>query len=268
MDFRRYLLGDLPPPETEAIDLQIIFDGSLEEKLSWAESELMEDYLDETLSPMETGLFEQNFLISPERIAQVKQISLIRNYARHAAKTVPEKACVTAPESFFEKLKNFFSLNLRPLTAVSALVVVGLFAVFYFTTNNQTASEKEFAAINQKDLHDLAEFKSLANLNLVSGVFRDSGSVHKLSAEKLTEKVLFRLALPVQSSAPDKMKAELVKDEKIIYTQNNLPFYSNPNGQEIRLILPSTDLKKGTYQIKLTKETAPESSFVYNFAIE
>lgn len=193
----------------------------------------------------------------------------MRNYARRAAtKSVSEKACETAPESFSAKLKNFFSLNWRPLTAVSALVVVGIFAAFYLTANNQTVSEIEYAALNQKDLSNLEEYKPLTNLSLMSGVFRDSGDSRKLAQSKLTEKVLFRLALPVQSNAPDKFAAELVKDGKTVFTLNNLPFYTNPNGQELRLLLPSTVLKKGTYQLKLTKQSAPELLFVYNFTVE
>jgi hypothetical protein len=141
-------------------------------------------------------------------------------------------------------------------------------AVLYFTLNDQTASEKEFAALNQKDLSDLAQFESLANLSLTHGTFRDSGGVRKLAENQLTEKVLFRLALPVQSNAPDKFKAELVKDGRVVFTQSNLAFYNNPNGQEIRLLLPASQLKKGTYQIKLAKDSAPESVFVYNFAVE
>lgn len=268
-DYKQYLLGNLSPPESEAIDWQIISDADSEEKLLWAESDLIEDYLDETLSSNEIELFKSNFLVSSERISQFKQISLMRNYARRAAtKSVSEKACETAPESFSAKLKNFFSLNWRPLTAVSALVVVGIFAAFYLTANNQTASEIEYAALNQKDLSNLEEYKPLTNLSLMSGVFRDSGDSRKLAQSKLTEKVLFRLALPVQSNAPDKFAAELVKDGKTVFTLNNLPFYTNPNGQELRLLLPSTVLKKGTYQLKLTKQSAPESLFVYNFTVE
>ncbi len=268
-DYKRYLLGNLSPPEFEAIDLQIIADENSEEKLLWAESELMEEYLDKMLSPDEIELFKSNFLVSSERISQFKQISLMRNYARRAAtKPISEKACETAPEGFSEKLKNFFSLNWRPLTAVSALIVIGLFAAFYLTANNQTASEIEYAALNQKDLSNLEEYKSLTNLSLMSGVFRDSGGIQKLAEINLTEKVLFRLALPVQSNASDKFAAELVKDGKTVFKLNNLPFYTNPNGQELRLILPSTELKKGTYQLKIIKQFAPESPFVYNFTVE
>ena len=268
-DFKQYLLGNLSPPESEAIDLQIISDEDSEEKLLWAESELMEDYLDETLSPKEIELFENNFLVSSERVFQFKQISSMRNYARRAAtKPVSEKACETAPQGLFEKLKIFLSLNWRPLTAVSALVIVGIFAALHLTANNQTASEIEYAALNQMDSSDLERFNPLTNLSLTSGVFRDSGEARKLAENKLTEKVLFRLALPVRSNAPDKYIAELVKNGKTVFTLNNLPFYTNPNGEELRLLLPSTELKKGTYQLKITKQSAPELLFVYTFTVE
>jgi len=272
-NLKQYLLGNLSPPEAEAIDLQIISDESSEEKLLWAESELMEDYLDETLSPPDVELFKENFLVSPERRAQLKQISLMRNYARKCVpKDVAEKASETPPESFYEKLKKIFSLNPRLAIAAFALVIAGLFAaaILYNTADNQTAAEREYAAINQSELSDLAKFRDVFAVNLMSGAFRDSsgGAASKLPPNKLGERVLFRLALPVVAEAAETFRVELVKDQKVIFTQNKLPFHNNPNGREMRLLLPSATLKKGVYQIKLTNETAPESVFVYDFAVE
>jgi hypothetical protein len=271
-NLKQFLLGNLPPPDIEEIDLLIISDESLEEKLLWAESELMEDYLDETLSPQEVELFEKNFLVSQERQIQFRQILQLRSYARNAArKEVSEKVCVSAPEGFFDKLKKFFSLNPRPLTAAFAFIVVGLFAfgIFYYTANNQTASGVEFAEINQSDLSNLAEFKNIFAVNLMSGTFRDSsGAGSKFQLDKLGDRVLFRLALPGTVVAAETFKAELVKNQKVVFTQTNLRFYNNPNGQELRLFLPAATLKKGEYQIKVTKETAKDSVFIYKFAIE
>jgi hypothetical protein len=269
-NFKQYMLGNLAPAESEAIDLQIILDESLEEKLMWAESELMEDYLDETLSPSEMELFRKNFLISSERKAQFRQISLMRNYARNVAKAVPEKVSSKEPENFFWKLRKFFSLNLKPRIAMFALVVISLFAVgiFYYMADNQTASEMAFAELNQKDLSNVAELENIFTVNLMSGTFRDSsGTESKLQPDKLGDKVLFRLALPVAAAASDTFKVELVKDRKVVFTQTNLRFYSNPNGQELRLFLPASPLKKGEYQIKAAKETAKDSIFTYNFAV-
>ncbi len=270
-DLKRYLLGNLTSAESEAIDLQIISDENLEDELYWAESELMEDYLDETLSPSEVESFGKNFLVSAERKAQLRQISLVRNYARTAAiKGISENVCGTQPESFYEKLKNFFSLNLRPAIAVLALVTVGLFAgtILYYTANEQTALEKEFAVINQRDLSAQAEIKNPIVLNLMTGAFRDSSGSSKLPEDKLGERVLFRLALPVETDATDSFRVELARDQKIVFTQNKLRFYNNPNGQELRLFLPASVLKKGEYQIRAAKETAKESVYVYNFAVQ
>ncbi len=268
-EFKRYLLGDLPPAETETIDLQIISDEGFEEKLFWAESELMEDYLDETLSTAEIKLFKKNFLVSNERLAQFEQISLLRNYAQNlTAKKAPAHETAELTEDWLNKFKRFIFLNWRPTAAAFALVLVGLTAVFYLTANYQSPAEREFAALNQKDLSDLTELKPLASLSLMKGVFRDSDGVRRLPEDRLTEKVLLRLALPMPTAAPQKFRAELSKDGKNLFKLDKLPFYNNPNGQEIRLLLPSTVLKKGTYQIKIAAEDAPESAFIYGFAIE
>lgn len=268
-NLKKHLLGDYSPIEAESIDLQIISGEISEENLLWAESELTEDYLDDALTPEETALFEKNFLVSPERIAQFKQISLVKNYARNAAaKSVSESVRETEPENLFVKLKNFFSMNRRPAIAVFSLLIIGLFVGFYLTASRQTNAEKEFSALNQSDLSDLAKLQSLSSLSLTSGAFRNSGDVRKLTQSRLAERVFFRLALPARYNAADKFEAELVKNGKVVFTQSKLPVYNNPNGQEIRLLLPSAELMKGTYQIKLTGEAAPDSPLIYNFGIE
>ncbi|MEJ7701662.1 MAG: hypothetical protein WKF71_18755 [Pyrinomonadaceae bacterium] len=63
--YKQYLLGNLSAMEIEEIDLQLISDKSLEERLYWAESELAEDYLDNVLSPPEVALFEKTFSFRP-----------------------------------------------------------------------------------------------------------------------------------------------------------------------------------------------------------
>ncbi len=268
---KQYLLGNLAPPEIEKIDLQLIADESLEEKLCWAESELAEDYLDEMLSPAEVAKFEENFLASPERAAQVRQISLLRNYARSAATaTVADELCGKSPETFYERLKRFFSLNLQPATAVFALVIIGLLVgtIIYYSAYQSTPLEKEFAELNQKDLNNISEYEKLTNVNLSFGAFRDSGGANKLSESGLTDAVLFRLALPFEANPADKFKVEIIKDKKIILSRRETSFYKNPNGSELRLLVPSSVLKKGEYQIRVERETSNESAVNYNFIVQ
>jgi hypothetical protein len=66
-----------------------------------------------------------------------------------------------------------------------------LIGVFFYNR-----SESEIAHLDQKELSDMSEYKDLSNLNLISGAFRDAPSASILAKDKLTENVLFRLALP------------------------------------------------------------------------
>lgn len=268
---KQYLLGNLAPPEIEAIDLQLIEDESLEEKLCFVESELAEDYLDETLSPAEVALFRKNFLASPERAAQIRQISLLRNYARNAATAgAADELCGKSPETFYERLKGFFSFNLRPARLVFALVLVGLLVgtIVYRSAYQSTPLEKEFAELNRKDLSNLLEYENLTKLNLSFGAFRDSGGTNKLSENGMTDAVLFRLALPFEVNSAEKFKVEILRDKKIILNRDEVTIYNNSSGKELRLLVPSSVLKRGEYQIKVERETANESAVNYNFTVQ
>ncbi len=270
-ELKRYLLGDLAASELERIDLDVIANDVSEDDLQWAESELTEDFLERKLTASEVEMFEKNFLVSPERRRHLGQIALIKTHAARTLALLETEVCEPRTESLLVKVKNFFSMNMRPSIALAALAlaVVGIFTVYYLTANGQTAQEKEFAAVNQADLGDPARLKNDYSVSLNGGNLRDvNGTVNKVSSAKLTDKVLFRLALPFAPQTTDAFKIELVRDQKILFTQNNLRFYNNGSGQELRFYLPAAPLVKGEYQIKAARQTAAESTFAYNFAVE
>ena len=266
--FKRYLLGNLAPAEAEAIDLRIIADEISEETLSWAESELIEDYLEKTLAPPEIALFEKKFLASPERRRHLEEISLMKNFARRTDAQSTANA-ERGGETFFQKLIKFFTLDFRPAFAVGVLLVIcsGVM-IYYFAANNRTAAEREFAAINRRDLSNPAEYNSVFTINLANGTFRgaDGAAAIKLPANQPDDKILFRLAVP--TAAAGKYKIELSSGQKVVFTQTGLPLYDNPNGRELRFFLPAATLVNGRYQIKAAAENSPDSVFTYNFALE
>ncbi len=65
-----------------AIELNIISDASLEDKLHSAESELIEDYLEEMLAPNERDLFNKNFLVMAERQKRLDFLRLLKKHAQ------------------------------------------------------------------------------------------------------------------------------------------------------------------------------------------
>ena len=272
LKLKQYLLGSLTAPEIEAIDLQIIEDASLEEKLDCAESELLEDFLDDALSPSEVTLFQANFLVTRERETHLRQILLLKNYARSAT---TQNACGEEPEKspkgFLAALKEFFSLRLHLAAVALLLVVLGstVGIILYSQAGEPTALEMEFTRLNQENLDNPAAFGDLTNINLISGAYRSlENGAKKLPDGKLTERVFFRLDLPVEANTNERFNAQIVKDDEIIFTQNKMRLYKNPSGQELRFFLPSSILKKGEYQIKINKEDGRHSAVIYNFAVQ
>src|SRR5215203_1360750 len=199
---KQFLLGSLPESATEEIGAQIIDDRELDEKMSSAEEALVEDFLDDRLTAEEKELFFVNFLTIPERVELLEETALLRNYAqnyfRADSERVPEEK---KSGSFFESFSRLLSLNLRPIAAVLLVLILAGVAwrVFLYDGGGLNQTEREYAALNAKDLAIAPEAANLSTQSLTSGTYRDTaGSASKLSAASLTDKVLFRLALPAE----------------------------------------------------------------------
>jgi hypothetical protein len=123
-------------------------------------------------------------------------------------------------------------------------------------------TEKQYAALNTKDLNTAPEAANLSSKSLITGTFRDADSTSKLTAANLTENVLFRLALPSETPKDASFNLELVKGGQTVFRQTNLRVYQNQSGQELKVILPKSALSKGNYQIKLN------NNLTYGFAVE
>ena len=262
---RKYLLGTLPEPENVELDLRIIEDESFSTEMSLTESELMEDYLDGSLSDDEFKLFEANFLTSPERERQLREILLLRDYVRKSKNADMQTASAGDSSRTFG---DFFGMYFRPIMAggalVAALLLVAVIWQVYFRSA-ELPLEREYAELNRKDLSNPASVNGFSTINLSSGSFRDANSAVKQSSEKLTETVLFRLALPAGSDVTTAFNAKISRGSALIFTLNGLHSYQNPNGKEVRILVPRSILQKGQYQIRLENGAPP---VIYAVSIE
>lgn len=280
---RQYLLGSLSQEEIELFDLQIILNAALEERLLLAEEKLMEDYLEGTLSTAEKELFQKNFLASQERYAQLNQLSLLKNYAqknlglRGSANLTGENAALDLKPAerptFFQKLKNLISTNL-PLTAtVTVLTIIGLIlGLFIYQKGRENmGAGDEVASLNQKDLSDLSNYKNLSSLSLISGSFRSTaaGSNNVLKKDAASEYFLLRLALPtINNQNENSFNVRISAEEKLLARLDHLRSYNNQNGQELRLLLPSSHFQRGTYKIEVVPEGKNDVPFIFSFKVE
>lgn len=273
---RQYLLRNLPDEEAEETELKIISDERLEEELALAEHDLMEDYLDGDLSANETDLFHQNFLVSDERKNELKYIRLLKKYTQVEGSVAEQRESQSSmPEAFGHRFYRFLLDNLRPASVALSIIILGLavaagLRIFFFDTSvtERAALENEFTELNRKDLRDLTLFQNLSTETLAPGTFRSQTGAGNLSAVELTDKVLFRLVLPVGMAQEGTFSAHLVKEDNVIFSVDGIPIYSNQSGKELRVILPSFLFKKGDYKIKIAPEDSGDPVIVYPFNVQ
>jgi hypothetical protein len=272
---KKFLIGNLDEKMSEAIGVQIISDPGFKEKLEIAENDLIEDFLEKNLTPVEETLFYENFLVCDDRVNDLKQLSWLKSYAKNALQTeILDKSVTNLNESFWTNLKTLFSNNFRPATALLTIILVlFLGAIIWISQQNSsyqpTQLEKEFAELNQKDLSNPSEYNNYTNISLISGTLRDAAILPKLNFKTATEKIYFRLPLPISLSEKEWLNAEVLHNQKTIFTQQKMPVYKNPNGQEVKIMLPKLVLNSsGQYQIKLVNPNSNLAPFIYSFAVE
>ena len=259
---RQYLLGNLTEKEVEEIDLRIISEPGFDEELYLAESNLMEDYLEDLLSPQETELFQKNFLSCKQRQKELENLAMLRSYSQKKHLEVVSDEKINKPSgTFWGKFGKFLTVNLHPIAAVFAVVMLLAVIGIYFFNSGET----EIAELNRKDLSSISEYQNLTNLNLISDNFRDSGGTNKLSVNNLTEQVLLRLDLPVEGNAFD---VRITRGGIEAANLDNIRPYQNQSEQELRLLLPSSLLTKGEYKIEARPENSSDSPVIYSFTIQ
>jgi hypothetical protein len=117
-----YLFGGLPEPEQARIEELCFTDNSLYEQLSAVENDLIDKYVQNTLTEPERRDFEEKYLITPQRRKRVaeseKIINLIINYPSDS----PKAPWWSALPAFLEQRRPFL---LYSLAAMVLLLMFG-----------------------------------------------------------------------------------------------------------------------------------------------
>lgn len=257
-----YLLGTLSAEETEKIELQIFDDPELVSSLALAEDDLIEDYIDETLTPGERELFQKNFLTSSRRR---EQFDFLKRLKSEAAKSAPRMAAAAEKTpSLLEKLAKMFRPGLPQIAVFASLAVVfALFAWWLVGSRALSGFDNEIAALNKTDLSDLSVYQNASTLTLTTDTLRSAGAGKNLPKDLLSENVLLRLALRDDPASVPLL--EIYRSETRVLALEDVRVYRNPAGSEIRLLVPASVLEKGVYRVELA---GGGGTAIYNFSIQ
>lgn len=149
-EIKNYLLGNLMPEETkQEIEKNLLLDDSYFEEFLIAESELVQDYVDELLSDDERANFEQNYLVSESRIEKVDFARAFRSYVDEQVDTeILEIKKRNGEKGFVYFFKNFFSSPLPAALAALVIVVISGLIIWNFVYTSSPDS-RALASLNK-----------------------------------------------------------------------------------------------------------------------
>lgn len=265
---KQYLLGNISKEESEEIDIAVISDDSLTESFLIAENEIIEDFLEKTLSEREMELFRKNFLTTPKRKQKVLHIAKLKTYAKNSAKEIAKEANASFQNTNKINTRQLFRFLVPVFAVVIICLVAGVIWIKYFKTITPlTPLEAEYAQLN-KDVFDNPEkYNTLFPLNLKTTIKRGSDKKSSFVEVYLTDKVLVTLELPSGTNQESTYKIELIRDQNTAFKLNELRVYKNPDGEELKFLLPKEVLGKGSYTVKATNNL-DASQITYSFLIE
>jgi len=246
---RQFLLGDVDDEERQRIESLFVTDALSRERILTAEQDLVEEYLEEALTPADKKKFLIQFGSTPAQRRKLRITKSIKDWANRESKVA------TSATTFWGRLSA--RLGLKPMfvipiaaTAVLAIVI----ALVWLNSriderNRQAALNQELARLNEPA--SLRETPAgLISLTLRPGSVRGSEAQQELVKAPDTQTVELRLVWTQKERYPGyravirRVSSNESFDLPVLHAEND--------GNRIRLRIPARLLTRGVYRVELT----------------
>ncbi len=264
---RQFLLGAVDDSERKQIESRFMIDPEINETILIAEDELVEDYLEGSLSESETVRFLERYADGPRQQRKLRIAASLKEYARAEALRGESQS------SPIQELRNFISQSLpkRPglyipiAVAVASVVIVA--AVWLVQWNNQRIRENNLRLAIEQQLSELNAPSSLSeNPPQIVSLILPSVSLRSVNAPaEIMPRAAFSVielqllwSQKVQSSSYRAVLRRVGGTET--FTIANLHAEDKLGGKVVRLRLPAQALAPGLYQVSLNAITTDGGS--------
>lgn len=268
---REFLLGKVDEEERERIEGLFLTDSQARERILAAEQDLIEDYLEDSLTAADKEIFLSRYGHTPAQQRKLRINKSIKDWVlRESVLPHTEPAKSSARARLRERLR------LRPVLvipiAVTAMVVIAVASVWLSSRREKLDS---YLAIEQ----ELAQLNTPASLreippnmkSLVLLPFAQRSGEQEKEFEKTAETRLVELRLPwIQRERFSSYRVEVLSvdgDESFLIA--NLQA-EDDGAYRIRIRLPARLLRRGYYRVRLTGITPDGSAALteeYTFAV-
>jgi negative regulator of sigma E activity len=256
---RQFLLGKVDDEVRERMEGLFLTDPAMRERVLAAEQELIEDYLEDSLSGEDKERFVLRYAQTAEQRRKLRITRSIKDWAvteAGASSSSTSAPVETEKRSRSDAVSFWNRLWRRPVFALSLVAVVVLAVVIGIVGINRWREQRRDSAIEQ----ELARLNSpsslrempagLAELRLSPVTLRGSNSLFELRSGADVRYVDLRLLWSrTEQYQSYQVVVRRIRDGKT-FTIRDLQLENGPPKQ-IRLRLPTHLLSRGTYQIQL-----------------
>ena len=261
---REFLLGKVTDEVRERIEGLFVTDAQARERILAVEQDLIEDYLEETLSADDRERFVSRYAQTAEQRRKLRITKSIKEWAMTSAAATPMPAATPAvpvAASRRSHQRSWFRPAFVVPVAVMVLLVILVAAFWAGRRSQQAAIERDLAQLNAPSNTTPANVER----ELLPVTVRGAGSQVQLSPPPEDLVIELRLVL-IQKERYPRYTATIHRlDDRASYTVPNLS--PTGDGKSVHLRLHSQLLTRGVWQITLTPDNAPASSDEYQLTV-
>jgi hypothetical protein len=248
---RQFLLGDVDDDERQRIESLFVSDALARERILTAEQDLVEDYLEESLTAADKEKFVGIYGGTPEQRRKLRISKSISDWAAGEYRVTTTRPSVT---SFWGRLSA--RLGIKPMfmipIAATALIAIVIALVWL---NNRTNERNGQAALNQElaRLNDPGSLQqtppNLATLVLRAGTARGAEAQQEL--DKAPDPTIVELGLAWTQKDRYPQYRAIVRRVGSNESLTSPRLQPDNGGNVIRFRIPARFFTRGLYQVEL-----------------
>lgn len=250
-EIRQFLLGSVDDSERQRIESLFMSDAEFNQRVIIAEDDLIEDYLENSLAPMDSDKFLAQYGHAPEEQRRLRIRTSIREYAVSEGKLGQTPPAIAKRRAFLSQLT---PRNPRLFLIAATITIVCIIVILWLVrSNNQRVTiERELAELNARP--DLRTNPSqVVSLALRPVSIRSVGPEIKLTPRadiRVVELDLLWIQKEQYANFYVLVRRVGTNEE---FRVSGLHIERSPtSGNSIRVRLSSYLLRDGLYQVTLT----------------
>jgi hypothetical protein len=245
---RQYLLGRLDDQTELEDDLSdsIVLNDEMTDIVDSVEDEIIEEYLEGSLSSADREAVEKYFLQPPHRKEKLRSAQLLRHYFEMKPSRFSGANFVRPPAPWVAQFRTYGGLAALVLVIISTLVYVSS------VRRGQTRLERELAQerARSSSLVKQAELllPTVVPLTLVADRSRAAETqIPLVEIKSSTQRIIVEIALQGAASSPYDVRLETKRGEGPLWSARLLPLFSTTGDARLVFDVPARGIESDVY---------------------